>query len=123
MRKQTQETLRESEERYRTLAENSGIGIWQVSLDGRTIYMNAAMCAILEIRSADELADRTYHSFFTAESQALVEREHLRRTTGVRSSYEAELVTEYGRRRNVMITGGSPSQCRRTAAQFHRDLH
>jgi len=41
--KQTEELLRESEERYRSLSENSMVGFWQITLEGYTTYINPAM--------------------------------------------------------------------------------
>ncbi len=43
------EAVEESERRYRILAENSPVGIWQISVDGYTLYMNAAMRNIFEV--------------------------------------------------------------------------
>jgi PAS domain S-box-containing protein len=97
--------LRASEEKYRTLAEAGGVGIWQVTPDGRTIYANPAMCALLEIDKPEELAGRTYHDFFPQHSQAVIEAERAKRPLGTASTYEVELVGRRGRRRVVVISG------------------
>ncbi|MHB8455673.1 MAG: bifunctional diguanylate cyclase/phosphodiesterase [Acidiferrobacterales bacterium] len=54
-RKQTEQQLRESEERARTVAENSPIGIFLANSDGNVIYSNRAFHRIVGV-SADEPA-------------------------------------------------------------------
>lgn len=53
--------LRASEARYRAIADTGGEGIWAVSPEGRTLYVNARMAAILglpqrEVYETDALA-------------------------------------------------------------------
>jgi two-component system, cell cycle sensor histidine kinase and response regulator CckA len=102
---QAEEALHESELRYRTLTENSPIGIWQTTKDGQTIFMNAGMCSILEIDSAQEMAGKTFRDFYTPASIQRVEREHLKRLQGLASTYEVEINGKRGGRREVVICG------------------
>jgi len=104
-RKQVEETLRESEERYRTLAENSLVGFWQITLEGYTTYINPAMCSMIGIEGPEALSGQTYHSFFTTESLEIIDHERTIRPKGKGSSYEAEIIGKNGGRRNVMICG------------------
>ncbi|HYF01425.1 MAG TPA: PAS domain S-box protein, partial [Planctomycetota bacterium] len=103
--RRTQEALRESEERYRTLAESSGAGFWQITPDGRTIYMNGPMARMLGVSGLEEMEGRTFHGFFTPESLERIGQEHAKRHQGISSAYEAEIVRADGSRRRIMLYG------------------
>ena len=61
--KQIEDELRQSKEHYRVLADNSPVGIWHLSPEGHTTYLNSAMAEMLEVSSAQELEGETYHRF------------------------------------------------------------
>jgi len=87
------------------LAQGTEVGIWEIDKAGLTRDLNPAMCALLEVNSAAELEGLSFHGFFTAESLETMEREHAKRQTGMRSTYEVELCGRRGTRRIVMISG------------------
>jgi diguanylate cyclase (GGDEF)-like protein/PAS domain S-box-containing protein len=97
--------LREAESRHRALVERNGVGIWQVTPTGRTIYLNPAMCELLEIDSAFEVVGESYQPFFTPESLATIQGERPLRERGGISSYEVELLGRRGSRRHLMMSG------------------
>ncbi len=104
-RRRAAAALSDSEARYRTLCESAAVGIWQVGLDGRTHYLNPAMCALLEVDSRMDLGAETFHGFFTAEGLAVMEEQHAERASGGRSVYEVELLGRRGAQRQVAVTG------------------
>jgi PAS domain S-box-containing protein len=102
--KKAEKLLRESEERYRSLAESSLVGIWQTTLDGYTLYINPAMCQMLEIENPEELNGKSYDSFCDDENLEIVKRQLAKREKGLSSTYEVELIGRKGTKRNVMIS-------------------
>ncbi len=57
-RKRAEEALRESEERYRSLFEQSPIGIYRTTPDGRILLANPALLHMLGYDSSEELIAR-----------------------------------------------------------------
>jgi diguanylate cyclase (GGDEF)-like protein/PAS domain S-box-containing protein len=57
--KNRDQALAESEERFKTLTETVPVGIWQLDSEGRTLYANPAMCALLQVETASELDSRS----------------------------------------------------------------
>lgn len=104
-RKRAEQELRESEARYRTLAETSPVGIWQTTTEGHTLYINPAMCALLEVSGPEEMVGKTYYDFYTPESIERVKQEHAKRLRGVSSSYEVVVVGKRGAVRHLIING------------------
>jgi PAS domain S-box-containing protein len=54
-RKQTEEALRESEEKYREFFEHAPLGIFRTTMEGRFVEANPALAAMLGYRSPSEL--------------------------------------------------------------------
>ena len=59
-RKQMEEALKESEEKYRGIFENAVEGIFQTTLEGRFISVNPAMARIYGFASPEELKMNIY---------------------------------------------------------------
>ncbi len=56
-RKQAEEALRESEQRYQTMAEISPVGIFRTDLQGKTTYVNPRWCEISGLATAQALGN------------------------------------------------------------------
>ncbi len=57
-RRQAEDSLRESEERFRTLYENATIGLYRTTPDGSILLANPALARMLGMSSSDELLAR-----------------------------------------------------------------
>lgn len=99
-------TAEESEQRYRILAENSPVGIWQVSADGRTLYMNPVMCTMIEADGVEDLADDAQEEFIAPDSVPAIEKERKNWLKGKSSSLESQILgRQSGDARDVVISG------------------
>ena len=63
-RKQAEEALQKSEERYRTLFENAPVGIYRTTPDGRVLAANPALVKMLGYSSFEELAHPNLNTDF-----------------------------------------------------------
>ncbi len=105
-RKHAEETLRESEEKFRVLADTSSAAIivfqdkWMVSLNKATESITGY--------SRDELLRMNYWEIVHPEFQQLVKQRSLARQRGVPepSRYEVKLLTKGGEEKWVEITAG-----------------
>ena len=110
-RKHAEELLRKSERRYAALAEHSVPGIWHIDPHGSTLYVNPSMRRMLELDDHDPNDDlaanpgRLVYEFFTPESRERMRLEHAKRSKGLASDYEVEVVGKKGGRRSVVICG------------------
>ncbi|GAB4370660.1 MAG: hypothetical protein Kow0042_13030 [Calditrichia bacterium] len=104
-RKKVEEALRESEELYRAVVENSHNGILIVGEDYKFIYVNDKLCEILG-RSRDEIVGYDFREFLDEESKTLVADRYIRRRRGeeVPSRYTFNVVRKNGEKRRVEIS-------------------
>jgi PAS domain S-box-containing protein len=95
-RKQAEEALRESEEKYRSIVETANEGIIIVDAESRIIYVNDKFADLLGY-PPDELIGTSSIDFFDKEyvAPALEEREQ-RRHRGARASYESRFIRKDG---------------------------
>ncbi|HYE50594.1 MAG TPA: PAS domain S-box protein [Azospirillaceae bacterium] len=69
--KESERRLRESELRFRTLAESSPAGIFQIDLEGRALYVNTTLCRLAGLSPEDALGDGWRGSIHHEDRQAL----------------------------------------------------
>ena len=86
-RKRAEETLRESEERYRLLVETANEGIWSMDADHRTSYVNQAMADMLGY-PVEEIVGKKVEEFFFPEDMTFHGERMERRRAGADEIYE-----------------------------------
>ncbi len=104
-RKQAEDTLRESEELYRSVVENSHNGIFIVDDRYRFIYTNEEMAKISKY-TRKEIIGKDFREFLDKKSIHLVADRYKRRQKGekIPSRYEFNIVRKDGEKRRVEIS-------------------
>jgi PAS domain S-box-containing protein len=103
--KKMEESLRESEERFRSIVENSHDGILIVDEDYTFIYVNDELCRLLQY-PRDEIVGHDFREFLDEESKKLVVDRYIRRQRGekVPPRYEFNVLRRDGEKRRVEIS-------------------
>ncbi len=104
VRRQTEEDLKKSEEKYRTLIENQGEGVALADTNEKFVFANPAADRIFGV-SPGGLIGRSISEFTTPEQFANIQEQTKNRRTGVKNSYEAEILSLDGVKRFLLITG------------------
>jgi PAS domain S-box-containing protein len=104
-RKQAEDELRESEERFRSIVENSQVGILILDDAYHILYANDEQSRISGY-SRDEVIGQDFRKFLDKESQRLVAGRYARRQKGeeVPSQYEFSFIRKDGQKRRVEIS-------------------
>lgn len=103
--KKIQLALKDSEQRFRGIADYGSVGIWEITLDGRTVFASKVMARMLDVARPEELIGLSADEFLTPESRASVRRHLERRGHGEATNYEAELISRKGHLVHVIICG------------------
>jgi PAS domain S-box-containing protein len=103
--KRAEGALRESEERFRSIVENSQTGIMILDDAFRFTYANDEMCRISGY-SREETIGQDFRKFLDEESKRLVAERYIRRQRGeeVPSRYEFNIVHKDGQKRRLEIS-------------------
>ena len=94
-RKQADETLRESEEKYRTLLETTSEGCWLINPELKTVEVNATLCKMLGY-SQDEMLGKTPFDFVDDENRKIFIEQTSRISTTLHRNYEITLKKKNG---------------------------
>jgi PAS domain S-box-containing protein len=103
VRKQTEKSLARSEAKYRGLVENSLVGVFASTLDGRFTFVNDAMAQMFDFQSSEQmLAEGVLPRWVDQD-----EREQFLATIqeqGSVTNYESEMITSAGRHFHVIFS-------------------
>jgi len=94
-RKQTEDKLRESEEKYRTLLETTSEGCWLLNHELKTIEVNNALCKMLGYRQ-DEMIGKTPFDFVDDENRKIFIEQTSKIPDTTHRSYEITLKKKNG---------------------------
>ncbi len=104
-RKQTEEALRESEERFRSIVENSHDGILIIDDAFHSTYVNDELCRIIGY-PREACIGQDFRDFLDEESKRLVADRYIRRQKGedIPARYEFTIVRKDGAKRLVELS-------------------
>ena len=99
------EAIKESEEKFRSVVENSHEGIFIIGKDYRFIYVNDELCQILGYPD-EEIIGQDFRKFLDENSKKLVSDRYIRRQKGedIPHRYEFNIMRKDGRKRQVEIS-------------------
>ncbi|MFX1309012.1 MAG: PAS domain S-box protein, partial [Promethearchaeota archaeon] len=93
--KEAQQSLKESEEKYRNLVENAHEGVWAVDENDDTIFVNPKICEMLGY-TRDEIMSKNLHFFLEDSMIKLINSYRNRREMGLKDTYELEFIKKDG---------------------------
>ncbi len=103
--KRAEEALQASEERYRSVVENSPAGILIINDAYQFIYVNDELCRILGY-PCEEIIGQDFREFLDEETRQFVITQYIRRQKGEQTParYEFDIIRKDGQKRRVEIS-------------------
>ncbi|HUS04045.1 MAG TPA: PAS domain S-box protein [Dehalococcoidia bacterium] len=96
-RKKVEETLQESEEKYRELIESMSEGLVAIDEKGILNFVNSKLCQMLGYKHG-EIVGKHVFDFFDSKNLKILKRELAKRPKGISSQYEISWTAKSGRR-------------------------
>ena len=100
-RKQAEQALKESEEKFRQLFQMLGEGVGIVDENETFVFANRAASKIFQ---TNNLIGKNLFNFITDKSKKVIQEETNKRKFGEESIYDLDIVTELGEYRNIIVT-------------------
>ena len=102
-RKRTEELLRLSEEKYRTIVDNIGEGVGFMNPEEQFIFVNRAAEKLFGVESG-KLEGTYLNKFITPDQYLQIQNETIKRSQGENSVYELEILPYSGENRTILVT-------------------
>ncbi|AFZ11214.1 multi-sensor hybrid histidine kinase [Crinalium epipsammum PCC 9333] len=102
-RKQTEEIIRVSEDRYRQIIETASEGIWIIDADNNTSFVNNKMTEMLGY-SAAEMQGKPLFSFMDEEGLAIAQNNIIRRQQGIKEQHDFKFCRKNGSELWAMVS-------------------
>ncbi|MHA2290190.1 MAG: PAS domain-containing sensor histidine kinase, partial [Promethearchaeota archaeon] len=96
-RKEAEEKLKESEEKYRSLVEDSLEGIWVIDDQANTSFVNQSMAKMFGY-TIEEMIGVNLYEFMDEEGKKLAETNFERRRQGIKEDHEFEFLHKSGQK-------------------------
>lgn len=106
-REQSESALVESEQRYQALVDQPEVGMWQVTPDGRIVYLNPAMRTLLGLPSDERVTGQPMGQFIDPADREKVSENRSARIDGTGKALEVTLLPRKGSAR-ITLVHGSP---------------
>ncbi|MEK7870933.1 MAG: EAL domain-containing protein [Nitrospirota bacterium] len=102
-REKAEEAFKASESRFRNIAENALVGIYQSNLKGEILYANDALAMIYEFESPEEMTSEGAVPRYKNLKDREVLLENLKKSGKV-NNFELEMLTKRGETRNLLVS-------------------
>ena len=93
---EAQNTLKISEEKYRSIIQNLQFGLMEVDLEGNVIFANDAMLDITGYTKDELIGENAEEKLLEKPFAKRIEEEHVKRKSGISSAYELKLKGKSG---------------------------
>lgn len=100
-RKEVEEALEESEDRYRTIIENIEVGYYEVDIPGNIVFFNDATCSILNISDSDIIGTNIRQALDDDSAMKVFDSYNKVHQTGLLTSYEFTVEGPDGSKRSI----------------------
>jgi PAS domain S-box-containing protein len=101
-RKQAEEALKYSEKKYRSLVDNSLVGVYQTNIKGDFLFVNKALVRMLGFESSEELMSRRVIELYKNPKDREVLIENLKKIGKV-MNFELDLLTKRGKTKHMLL--------------------
>ncbi len=102
-KKQIEESLKRSEEKYRILVENQAEGISILDMDEFFLFSNPAADRIFGVKEG-QLLHRNLKEFMSANQFQQIQQETQKRISGQKSTYEIEITSATGMNKDLLVS-------------------